>query len=62
MDPFSSSLAQQREAEANGLPEAHGPPKFHGRRGHCTPPALSPLGGPELIQQLRPANLLKGNR
>ena len=32
-------------AEANDLPEAHGPSKFHGPRGHCTPPS-SPLGGP----------------
>ena len=24
-------------AEANGLPEAHGPSKVHGPRGHCTP-------------------------
>ena len=32
-------------AEANDLPETHGalhgPPKFHGPRGHCTP--LPPL-------------------
>ena len=24
-------------AEANSLPEARGPPKVHGPRGHCTP-------------------------
>ena len=26
-----------------GPTEAHGPPKVHGPRGHCTPP----LGGPD---------------
>ena len=26
------------------LPEAHGPPKVYGPRGHCTP--CPPLGGP----------------
>ena len=28
-------------AETSGLPEAHGPPKVHEPRGHCTP--LPPL-------------------
>ena len=34
-------------AEANGLPEAHGPshgpPKVYGPRGHCTPSLSAPL-------------------
>ena len=38
-------------AEAEGLPDAHGPPhgppKVHGFRGHCTP-LPPPLGGPAL--------------
>ena len=33
-------------AEASGLPEAHGSPKVHGPRGHCTP-LHPPLGGPD---------------
>ena len=37
--------------EANVLPEAHGPPKVHGPRGHCTPcPPLS-------VALLWPANV-----
>ena len=34
---LSSSWVLCRAAEANGLPEAHKPPKVHGPRGHSTP-------------------------
>ena len=43
--PLSTSWVLCWAAEANGLSEAHGPPKVHGPRGHCTP-LPSPLGGP----------------
>ena len=37
---MGSSLAHgpsAGSAEANSLPEAHGPPKVYGPRGHCIP-------------------------
>ena len=43
--PLSSSWAHAGPAEANGLPESHGPSNVHGPRGHCIP-LPPPLGGP----------------
>ena len=44
MGPSRAHGPSAGPAEANGLPEAHGPPILLGPRGHCTPP----LGGPGL--------------
>ena len=47
MGPSRAHGPSARPVEANGLPEAHGPPKVHGLRVHCTP--CPPLGCPGLV-------------
>ena len=37
MGPSRAHGPSAGPAEANGLPETHGPPKVHRLRGHCTP-------------------------
>ena len=50
MGPFRAHGPSAGPAEHGGLAEAHGPPKVHVPRGHCTPPAPT-LGGPDDLKQ-----------